>query len=55
VTLDLGEDRMARVRVKVRGPSSEIDLPLLPAKPKAVRFNDLDGVLADVKMVDWRY
>jgi hypothetical protein len=46
---------MARVRVKVRGPSSEIDLPLMPAKPKAVRFNDLDGVLAEVKMVDWRY
>jgi hypothetical protein len=55
VTLDLGDDRMARVRVKVRGPSSEIDLPLMPAKPKAVRFNDLDGVLAEVKMVDWRY
>ena len=53
VTLDLGNDRVARVRVKVRGSSSEIDLPLMPSKPKAVRFNDLDGVLAEVKMVDW--
>lgn len=53
VTLDLGNDRVARVRVKVRGPTSEIDLPLMPSKPKAVRFNDLDGVLAEVKMVDW--
>jgi hypothetical protein len=25
----------------------------MPSKPKAVRFNDLDGVLAEVKMVDW--
>jgi peptidase M1-like protein len=54
VTLDLGNDRVARVRVKVRGRTSEIDLPLMPSKPKAVRFNDLDGVLAEVKMVDWR-
>lgn len=54
VTLDLGQDRVARVRVKVRGPSSEIELPLMPAEPKAVRFNDLDGVLAEVKMVDWK-
>jgi hypothetical protein len=53
VTLDLGGDRVAQVRVKVRGPISEIDLPLMPSKPKAIRFNDLDGVLAEVKMVDW--
>jgi hypothetical protein len=53
VTLDLGDDRIARLRVKVRGPKSEIDLPLMPAKPKTLRFNDLDGVLAEVKMVDW--
>ncbi len=53
VTLDLGNDRVARVRVKVRGPTSEIELPLMPSKPKAIRFNDLDGVLAEVKMVDW--
>ncbi len=53
VTLDLGNDRVARVRVKVRGSTSEIDLPLMPSKPKAIRFNDLDGVLAEVKMVDW--
>jgi hypothetical protein len=53
VTLDLGDNRVARARVKVRGSRSEIDLPLMPSKPKAVRFNDLDGVLAEVKMVDW--
>jgi aminopeptidase N len=54
VTLDLGEDRVARLRVKVRGPRTEIDLPLMPAKPREIRFNDLDGVLAEVNMVDWR-
>jgi hypothetical protein len=53
VTLDLGNERVARLRVKVRGPLSEIDLPLMPSEPKAVRFNDLDGVLAEVKMVGW--
>jgi hypothetical protein len=53
VTLDLGEDRVARLRVRVQGPKSEIDLPLMPAKPRSIRFNDLDGVLAEVKMEDW--
>jgi hypothetical protein len=38
----------------VRGPKSEIELPLMPAKPKSVRFNDLEGVLAEVKMEDWK-
>ena len=54
VTLDLGDNRVARVRVKVRGPKSEIELPLMPAKPKSVLFNDLDGVLAEVKMENWK-
>jgi peptidase M1-like protein len=54
VTIDLGNNQTARVRVKVQGASSDIDLPLLPGKPKAVRFNDLGGVLGEVKMVDWR-
>ena len=53
VTLDLGDDRVAWLRVKVQGPTSEIDLPLMPAKPKSIRFNDLEGVLAEVKMEDW--
>jgi hypothetical protein len=54
VTLDLGDNRVARVRVKVRGPKSEIELPLMPAKPKSLIFNDLDGVLAEVKMENWK-
>ena len=53
VTLDLGKDRKARVRVKVKGPVSEIELPLMPAEPKGVKFNDLEGVLAEVKSTGW--
>jgi aminopeptidase N len=53
VTVDLGNGQVARARVKVRGATSEIELPLMPSKPKGLKFNDLDGVLAEVKMVDW--
>ena len=54
VTVEMPKDQVARLRVKVTGPRTEIDLPPMPAKPKAVRFNDLEGVLADVKMGDWK-
>jgi len=53
VTMDLSNGQVARVRVKVRGPKSDIELPLMPSKPKGLKFNDLDGVLAEVNMVDW--
>jgi hypothetical protein len=53
VTLELGKDQRARMRVKVKGPVSEIDLPLMPAAPKSVKFNDLEGVLAEVKTTAW--
>ncbi len=53
VTVDLDQNRQGRFRVNVRGPQSEIVLPLLPAEPKGVKFNDLEGVLCDVKMVGW--
>jgi hypothetical protein len=53
VTLDLGKDRIARLRVKVTGASSELELPPMPAAPKSVKFNDFEGVLADVKVVGW--
>jgi predicted metalloprotease with PDZ domain len=50
VTIDLGNDAFARLRVKVKGPVTELDLPvLLPGKPKGVKFNDMEGVLAEVK------
>ncbi len=49
VLVDLGDKRVARVRVLVKGPVSEIELPLMPSKPKDVKFNDLNAVLAEVK------
>jgi hypothetical protein len=54
VTVDLGNNRLARARVRVTGASSEIDFPVpLPGPPKAVRFNDLQAVLAEVKTENW--
>ena len=53
VTVDLGAGSVARVRVKVRGPLTELDLPLMPARPRSLTFNDLSGVLAEVKTVGW--
>lgn len=53
VTVDLGDNRVARVRVKVQGARTEVDLPLMPAQPKGVKFNDFNGVLAEVSSVGW--
>lgn len=53
VTVDLGKDQVARYRVKVKGPVSEITLPPVPARPRDIKFNDLEGVLAEVKTEDW--
>ena len=53
VTVELKDKRQGRFRVTIRGPRTEVALPLLPAEPKTLKFNDLDGVLAEVKMVDW--
>jgi hypothetical protein len=53
VTVDLGDGRQGRFRVNVQGRESTIPLPLLPGRPRTVKFNELEGVLADVKMVAW--
>jgi hypothetical protein len=53
VSVELGKNQVARFRVKVTGASSEITLPPLPAKPQKVIFNDLSGVLADTKDIQW--
>ncbi len=53
VSVDLGKDRWARLRVDVRGPVTEKALPLMPHEPKGIIFNDLQGVLAELKMVKW--
>ena len=53
VTVELKDKRQGRFRVNIKGPRTEVALPLLPAEPKTVKFNDLEGVLADVKVVAW--
>jgi hypothetical protein len=53
VTLDLGKKQLARFRVKMEGPLTELELPPVPTEPKKVTFNDLEGVLAEVKTAGW--
>ena len=53
VAVDLGQNRWARLRMHVQGPKTEMELPPMPAEPKTVRFNELDGVLCELKTVSW--
>lgn len=52
VAITLENKQVARVRVKVTGATTELAIPV-PGKPKEVQFNDLQGVLAEVKQVGW--
>lgn len=52
VSVEVG-DKVARFRVKVTGRQTTIELPPFEAEPRNIKFNDLDGVLADVKSVTW--
>ncbi|MEE9472630.1 MAG: M1 family aminopeptidase, partial [Acidimicrobiia bacterium] len=54
VSVDLGNDRWARLRLLVEGPVAVIELPLMPYEPRDVKFNDLQGVLCEEKEVRWR-
>jgi hypothetical protein len=54
VTVDLGKNQTVRARVQVTGASSRIELPLMASEPKAIRFNDFEGALAEVQMVAWK-
>jgi hypothetical protein len=44
---------MARTRVLVTGPVTEVELPLAPIYPEDVIFNDMQGALADVRTESW--
>jgi aminopeptidase N len=55
LTVTLASGQVARLRVKVQGPTTNVVLPVaLPATPEHVDFNVLDGVLANVKEVTLR-
>jgi len=53
VSADLGNNRFAHFRIQVRGAQGEYVSPVLPAEPKDLKFNELNSVLADVKMERW--
>ncbi|MGD2135030.1 MAG: M1 family aminopeptidase, partial [Gemmatimonadales bacterium] len=53
VSVDLGGDRWARLRVEVAASVSEIELPPMPSEPRGIRFNELEAVLAEVKTERW--
>jgi aminopeptidase N len=53
VTVEMGKGQVARFRLKVTGARTEVALPPLPAKATKVQFNDLSGVLAEVKEEGW--
>ena len=53
VKIELEGGQVARLRVKVQGPLTEVNLPPMPARPRSLVFNDLSGVLADVSMEKW--
>lgn len=51
VTVEFENGSKARLRILVTGARSEPELPPMPARPKAVKFNDFEGVLATVQQV----
>ena len=51
--LDFGADGWAPVRILVKGPVTEVELPILPRKPDEILFNDGDAVLAEVRKEGW--
>ena len=54
VTVRLKDGRAARARVKVVGAQVETVLPVaLDTEPQSLVFNDLDGVLAEVRNEGW--
>ncbi len=52
--IDFGSGKFARIRVLIKGPLSEFDLPLLPLRPEQILFNDLESVLCEVEYEDWK-
>lgn len=53
IGIELGKDQMVRVRKQVTGALTEFEVGPFPSKPKSVKFNDLDGVLAEVDNARW--
>jgi hypothetical protein len=54
ITVDFGDNRIARLRYMVTGKEMEFNLPPLPEKPRKIVFNDLESVLCKVNEVKWK-
>jgi len=54
IELDFGEQGTATVQVLVQGPLTEMELPPLPMRPRAIVFNPYESVLAETRTEDWR-
>lgn len=52
--IDFGNDRFARIGLFIDKPVSEIDLPLMPLKPKKIILNNLKSTLCEIKNVKWK-
>lgn len=53
ILLDFGDEGTATVRVDVRGPVTEVELPLLPREPDSIELNPFEAVLAETKTEGW--
>lgn len=51
--IKFSENRLARTRIVVKGPITEVDLSVLPLKPEEIMFNDLHSVLCTWEEADW--
>lgn len=54
VKIDFGARGEAYVRILVKGPETEIQLPILPRKPDDIILDPDESVLADVHTEDWK-
>lgn len=54
ILVDFGAEGTAIVRVNVRGPLTESDLPVLPREPDRIVFNPDESVLAETRTERWR-
>ncbi len=53
VRFDFGGGKLARTRILVKGPVTEVEIPPLPMRPTSVTFNDLWSVLCEWEEESW--
>ena len=53
IKLVLDDDRLARIRIEVKGKETIINLPPFAGELEELIFNDLESVLCEVEYEDW--